>query len=465
MVDSNQIWTLILDEIKTQVKPAIFERWFSQTKPKSVTDRAFTIEVPNIFYKHWINEHYQPMIEGRLAPRKLVIDINNNGADKKNRNSVARPVSRTKIMPGGSRRGREGARFNPKYTFDNFIEGASNRFARAGCMAVAQAPAKAYNPLFIYGGVGLGKTHLMQAVGQYILKDNGSKTKVHYISSEKFTRHMILSLEKRKIEDFRRRYRTIDCLLIDDIQFLSGKERTQEEFFHTFNSLFEYNSQIVVSCDCPPRELKKMEERLTSRFQWGLVVDLQPPDFETRVAILLKNAQFLQEKGKNAEFANIELPETVAYFLARKIKTNIRQLEGALIRVVSYAALLKVPLTVSLAEKVLQDIIADEEQGPVSLADIQKKVAEFFDIRVADMKSNRRPKNIAHPRQIAMYLARELTDLSLQELGEGFGGKDHSTIIYGHKATKKKMDSNPKLRQTVQKLKRSLSQESAPLLV
>ena len=466
-MDSNRIWNSILTSIKDEVKPAVFDRWLSPIKLKLMSNGSFIIGVPDIFYKHWISEHYQKKIESLLQKElgrssKLVIEVNDgeNNAGRRNSGRLE-PKAPSRSASYKSSGNRKKAEFSQKYTFDNFVEGASNRFARAGCIAVARTPAKAYNPLFIYGGVGLGKTHLMQAIGQYIMT-NGSGKKVHYIASEKFTRQMISSLEKRNIENFRRRYRTIDCLLIDDIQFLSGKERTQEEFFHTFNSLFEYNSQIVVSSDRPPKKLKKMEERLTSRFQWGLVVDLQPPDFETRVAILLKNAAYLKSSSNNGHYKNIELPENVAYFIARKVKSNIRQLEGALIKVLSYAAMLSVPLTVALAERVLQDMITDEELSALPLDEVQKRVAEFFDIRVADMKSNKKPKNIARPRQVAMYLARELTDLSLQDIGDAFGGKDHSTIIYGHKVIKGRMSSDPKLRQNILKIMKTLNREMEP---
>ena len=462
-MDSNEIWKAVLCEIEAEVKPAIFERWLSPAKAKTANGRSLTIEVPNIFCKNWLHEHYQLLIEKRLESRfgkqaKLIIDICEDiGPKGKNgANGQAKKTSRTAgtNSNGARRKKNNGSVFIPKYTFDNFVEGSSNRFARAGCKAVAEAPAKAYNPLFIYGGVGLGKTHLMQAIAQHMLKKSGNKLNVHYVSSEIFTNHMIMSLAKRKMEAFRRCYRNTDCLLIDDIQFLSGKEQTQEEFFHTFNTLFEYDSQIVVTCDRPPRELEKMEERLTSRFQWGLVVDLQPPDFETRVAILHQRIDIMNKESNNAP---VFLPDDVAYYLARKVKNNVRQLEGALLKIVAYATMLNVPITVSLAEKELADFISEEEMYGVTLEEIQKKTAEFFDIRVADMKSSKKPRNIAQPRQIAMYLARDQTELSLQEIGDGFGGKDHSTIIYGHKIINKKMTSDPRLRQGIGKIMKSLN--------
>ena len=462
-MDSNAIWNAVLSEIEAEVKPAIFERWLSPAKAKTANGKSLTIEVPNIFCKNWLHEHYQHLIEKRLESRfgkqaRLIIEIGGDTGPKGHSGSN-RPAKKTTHPVGANgngvrRKKSNGSVFSPKYTFDNFVEGSSNRFARAGCKAVAEAPAQAYNPLFIYGGVGLGKTHLMQAIAQQMLKKSGNKLNVYYVSSEIFTNHMIMSLEKRKMEAFRRCYRNTDCLLIDDIQFLSGKEQTQEEFFHTFNTLFEYNSQIVVSCDRPPRELEKMEERLTSRFQWGLVVDLQPPDFETRVAILHQRINLMNKDSRHGE---VFLPDDVAYYLARKVKTNVRQLEGALLKIVAYATMLKVPLTYSLAEKELADFISEEELYGVSLEEIQKKTAEFFDIRVADMKSNKKPRNIAQPRQIAMYLAREHTELALQEIGDGFGGKDHSTIIYGHKSISKKMASDPRLRQGVLKIMKSLN--------
>jgi chromosomal replication initiator protein len=456
-VDLLALWESVLEEIKNGVNPQTFERWFGDCVPARLAEGALVVEVPNIFVRNWIADHYANDIMRELKGRiptdtpRLELTVN----EQLERRPRQAPEDEAKPAGRGERRTTAGGRvrpvngntncFNPKYTFDNFVEGGCNRFARAGCMAVAQAPAKAYNPLFIYGGTGLGKTHLMHAIGQYMLAAN-PVNRVTYTSSEYFTNHLITSLQNRTMEQFRRHYRTMRALLIDDIQFLCGKEQTQEEFFHTFNTLFDSRSQIIVSSDRPPADLNQMEQRLISRFEWGLVVDLQLPDFETRVAIL----------RKKAEGDGVSLSDEVAYFLADRIRSNVRQLEGALTRAVSYASLLTLPLTVPLCNNVLEDLLVAEQRQAISLDEIQRRVAEHFDIRVADMKSSRRPKAIAFPRQIAMYLARELTACTLQEIGEAFGGKDHSTIIHGHRLVKNRLDGDAKLRLTITSLSRSL---------
>jgi chromosomal replication initiator protein len=454
-VDLLALWESVLEELKNGVNPQTFERWFGDCLPARLEDGTLVVEVPNIFVRNWIADHYandiMRVLKERIPenPPRLELAVNEDLARRQGAASAAgseatKPAAAEgRTMPAGSNG--NGNRFNPKYTFDNFIEGGCNRFARAGCMAVAQAPAKAYNPLFIYGGTGLGKTHLMHAIGQYMLAAN-PLDRVTYTSSEYFTNHLITSLQNRSMEQFRRHYRTMRALLIDDIQFLCGKEQTQEEFFHTFNTLFDGRSQIIVSSDRPPADLNQMEQRLISRFEWGLVVDLQLPDFETRVAIV----------RKKAECDGISISDEVAYFLADRIRSNVRQLEGALTRAVSYASLMALPLTVALCNNVLEDLLVAEQRHTISLDEIQRRVAEHFDIRVADMKSSRRPKAIAFPRQIAMYLARELTACTLQEIGEAFGGKDHSTIIHGHRLVKNRLEQDAKLRLTITSLSRSL---------
>ncbi len=443
------LWESVLDEVRNGVNPHTFERWFGQCVPTRLEADRLVVEVPNIFVRNWIADHYADALAGALEhllperPPRLELTIN----EELERRDP--PVPEPDEPAGGNGQSPlsagNGNHFNPRYTFDNFVEGGCNRFARAGCMAVAQAPARAYNPLFIYGGTGLGKTHLMHAIGQHMLGCN-QHDRVMYTSSEYFTNHLITSLQNRRMEQFRQHYRTMRALLIDDIQFLCGKEQTQEEFFHTFNSLFDARSQIIVSCDRPPAELDRMEQRLISRFEWGLVVDLQLPDFETRVAII----------RKKAEGEKVDISDDVAYFLADRIRSNVRQLEGALIRVASYASLMTLPITESLCNSVLEDILVAEQRHEISLDDIQRRVAEHFDIRVADMKSSRRPKSIAFPRQIAMYLARQLTDSTLQEIGEAFGGKDHSTVIHGHRLVEKRLEDDAKLRLTVASLSKSL---------
>ncbi len=310
---------------------------------------------------------------------------------------------------------------NPKYTFDTFVIGSGNRFAHAASLAVAEAPAKAYNPFFIYGGVGLGKTHLMHAIGHYVLEHNPN-AKVVYLSSEKFTNEFINSIRDNKAIDFRNKYRNVDVLLIDDIQFLAGKESTQEEFFHTFNTLHEESKQIVISSDRPPKEIPTLEDRLRSRFEWGLITDITPPDLETRIAIL----------RKKAKADGLDIPNEVMLYIANQIDTNIRELEGALIRVVAYSSLVNEDMTPELAAAALKDIIPNAKPRMISILDIQKAVGEHYNIRLEDFTAKKRTKSIAFPRQVAMYLSRELTDFSLPKIGEEFGGRDHTTVIHAH---------------------------------
>lgn len=310
---------------------------------------------------------------------------------------------------------------NSKYTFDTFVIGSGNRFAHAASLAVAEAPAKAYNPLFLYGGVGLGKTHLMHAIGHFVLEHN-PRAKVLYISSEKFTNEFINAIRDNRGESFRNKYRNIDVLLIDDIQFLAGKEGTQEEFFHTFNALHEERKQIIISSDRPPKEIPTLEERLRSRFEWGLITDIQPPDLETRIAIL----------RKKAKADNLEVPIEAMVYIANQIDTNIRELEGALIRVVAYSSLINADITSHLAAEALKDIMPSSRPRVITIQDIQQKVGEFYGMKMEDFKARKRTKMVAYPRQIAMYLSRELTDFSLPKIGEAFGGRDHTTVIHAH---------------------------------
>ncbi|MFA5085755.1 MAG: chromosomal replication initiator protein DnaA, partial [Candidatus Omnitrophota bacterium] len=331
-----------------------------------------------------------------------------------------------------------------RYTFDSFVIGPSNRFAHAAASAVCDSPAKAYNPLFIYGGVGLGKTHLMHSIGHKIIQ-RLPKAKILYISSEEFTNQLIGAIQNRTMIKFREKYRNVDILLIDDIQFIAGKEATQEEFFHTFNTLYDAHKQIVVSSDRPPKEIQSLEERLVSRFEWGLVTDIQPPDFETRMAIL----------KKKSEKETILLPDDVYYFLAEKIKSNIRELEGALIRVVAYAKLIGREISVEMVKEVLKDMIREGEKK-ITIDMIQKKVCEYFDIKLSDMKIKKRSRAIAYPRQIAMYLARQLTDYSLPEIGEYFGGRDHTTVMHAYEKIKKDLKEKKGLSDLIGRITDSL---------
>jgi chromosomal replication initiator protein len=445
-----EIWEGIVSAVRAQLKPETFDRWFGPCVVKNGLPAHLTVEAPNVFHRNWILEHYGPFIQDtlqQLAGPEVTLIIQTPGEPESPASPAKPPRRRRKTKPPAVRRISEnnGSKLNAKYTFENFVEGSCNRFARTASLAAAETPGRAYNPLFIYGGVGLGKTHLMQAIGHHMLSHHKG-VRIHYISSEAFTNHLVRSLQTRSMEAFRRRYRDTDALLIDDIQFFCGKDRTQEEFFHTFNVLFDLRSQIVLSSDRPPADLDDIKERLRSRFQSGLVVDLQVPDVETRAVILLKHATYSQ----------IDLPEGVAFFIAEKVKSNIRQLEGALLQVASYARMMRRPLTRGLAEQVLQDTLKCQRPCRVTIDAIQKKAAEHFDIRVADMKSSRRPKTIAFPRQIAMYLCRELTTHSLQEIGEAFGGRNHATVIHAIKLIKKKLLSDSDLALLIQELKQAL---------
>ena len=330
---------------------------------------------------------------------------------------------------------------NPKYTFETFVVGSGNRFAHAASLAVAEVPANAYNPLFIYGGVGLGKTHLMHAIGHYVLEQDPTK-KVVYVSSEKFMNEFINSIQENKAEEFRNQYRTVDVLLIDDIQFLEKKERTQEEFFHTFNALHEDSKQIIISSDRPPREISTLEDRLRSRFEWGLITDIAPPDLETRTAIL----------KKKAEADGMDIPNEVMLFIADRVDSNIRELEGALTRVVAYADLTKEAISIDLANEALQDIIANNQPKPVSILDIQEKVGEHYNITLEDFISPNRTRTVAFPRQIAMYLSRELTTQSLPKIGDEFGGRDHSTVIHAHDKITRLLQEDEQLQEEIQQI-------------
>ncbi|MEK4563089.1 chromosomal replication initiator protein DnaA, partial [Alkalicoccobacillus gibsonii] len=334
---------------------------------------------------------------------------------------------------------------NGKYTFNTFVIGSGNRFAHAASLAVAEAPAKAYNPLFIYGGVGLGKTHLMHAIGHYVMEHN-PKAKVVYLSSEKFTNEFINSIRDNKAVNFRNKYRNVDVLLIDDIQFLAGKEQTQEEFFHTFNALHEESKQIVISSDRPPKEIPTLEDRLRSRFEWGLITDITPPDLETRIAILRKKAK--------AE--NLDIPNEVMLYIANQIDTNIRELEGALIRVVAYSSLINKDMNADLAAEALKDIIPNSKPKMLTIADIQKLVGDYYQVKLDDFKAKKRTKSVAFPRQIAMYLSRELTDSSLPKIGSEFGGRDHTTVIHAHEKISKLLGTDEDLQQKVQAITEQL---------
>lgn len=392
-----------------------FSTWIKPITPLAVDGDTLILEVPSVFFRDWLQDHYLEIIEEiatRLAGRPLKIAF-----------SITRhPATEEKPSPRPARRRSNlisGSNLNPKYTFDRFVVGGSNQFANAATMAVANAPGKAYNPLFIYGGVGLGKTHLMQASANCILAKE-EKYQVLYLSSESFTNDFINAIANRTTEKFRKKYRDVDVLLIDDIHFLGGQVKTQEQFFHTFNHLFDLHKQIILCSDRPPQDIPDIEERLISRFEWGLVVDIQAPDRETRIAIL----------RREAEYSGITVPDDIIIYIADRIKSNIRKLEGALIQVASYASLTGTELNLRTAELVLSGIVEDEMEKIITIDQIQRKLSDYYDIRLADMKSSRRPKAIAFPRQLAMYLSRSMTGRSLSEIGEAFGGRDHTTVIH-----------------------------------
>jgi len=441
----DKIWTKTTKQIRTLLNTETYNLWFSSVQPVSLNQSSITLEVPNEFSEVWLKDNYMDLLQDALATasgRKLNIKFKvaeGNG-------EAALPAKSSRSKKAAPKKVSEGDLiFNPRNTFDTFVVGNNNSFAHAAAMAVAQQPGKAYNPLFLYGGTGLGKTHLLHAVGQHVAA-NKKGAKVSYVSSEKFTNDYIAAIQDNQLVKFRKKYRQTEVLLIDDIQFLAGKERIQEEFFHTFNALHEAHKQIVLTCDRPASEIQNLEHRLVSRFEWGLVTDLQPPDVETRLAILRNKVKSM----------GVEIPEDVLTFLANRIRTNIRRLEGALIRVASYAHLTGKDLTNDVVENLLREILQEEGRHTITIEVIQKKVAEKFDLRMADMTSKRRPENIAFPRQIAMFLSRQLTEHSLSAIGEAFGGRDHGTVLHACRLVKDRMEIDANVRQTVHYLEKQL---------
>ena len=426
-----ELWNKILEIIKEDLSPQAYNSWFSQTKAVKFGENKLIISAPGDFCKDWLEKHYTVFIKDILK-RTLGSDDNLKIEFRAAEQKFSTPTHSAPNLKNKTKKPEPFLKNNkltltPKYTFDNFVVGNGNRFAHAACLAVAQSPSKSYNPLFVYGGVGLGKTHLMQAIGRHIAQQN-VKTKVLYISSEKFTNEMIDSIRDDRTVAFRDKYRSVDVLLIDDIQFLAGKERTQEEFFHTFNTLYDSNKQIVITSDSPPKDIPTLENRLISRFEWGLITDIQPPDLETRIAILRKKAQS----------ENLNVPSEVINFIAENITSNIRQLEGALTKLVAFSTFTKKELSVSLAQDILKDIIPLENKK-VSIGQIQKTVSDYYNIKVNFMLSKKRTKDVVLARQVAIYLSRELTDLSLISIGGSFGRRDHTTIIHSYNKIKDKI--------------------------
>jgi chromosomal replication initiator protein len=444
-----QLWQKISLALKPHVSADTFKRWFSAVELITADEKSLTFRVPNNIYQFWIESNHMPALQAAIGsalgePREVKFSLPPGAAGSPGEDEAApkeiapEPIRETKAA--GSALG-----LNPRNTFDTFVVGPNNEIAHAASLAVAQTPARTYNPLFIYGGVGLGKTHLMQAIGHYVLTKK-KNTKVIYLSSELFINEFIDAIQHSTLVKFRKRYRQADLLLIDDIQFLGGKERSQEEFFHTFNTLFDGHKQIVLSSDRPASEIANLEKRLVSRFEWGLTAELQPPDIETRMAILRMKARNMQ----------IKLPDGIFEFLANRIRTNVRRLEGALMRVASFASLSGKELTQDIVEHLLKDILQEEARHSITIEQIQRRVAEHFDVRLADMTSKRRPANIAFPRQVAMYLARELTKASLNEIGDAFGGRDHGTVLHACKLVRRRMKEQDSLRQTISFIDSSL---------
>jgi chromosomal replication initiator protein len=447
---TEEIWPKAQGILRTMLNADIYNLWFAPLRAIALSNESVTLEVANDFCEVWLKDNYVGLLQEVLMhvsgqEMKVHFQVGSNPPP------APAPVEKKKLVHSGEK-GETGAlsnpveqAFNPKYSFDTFVVGSNNSFAHAAAMAVAQGPGKSYNPLFLYGGVGLGKTHLLHAIGQAVpLNKKGAK--VAYLSSEKFTNEYIDAIQNNQLVKFRKKYRQTDVLLIDDIQFLAGKERIQEEFFHTFNALHENHKQIVLTCDRPASEIQNLEHRLVSRFEWGLVTDLQPPDVETRLAILRKKAAML----------GVQLPDDIIQFLALRIRTNIRRLEGALIRVTSYVSLTGKKPTMELAEDLLREILHEEGRFSITIDVIQKRVAEHYDIRLADMTSKRRPENIAFPRQIAMFLSRQMTESSLSVIGEAFGGRDHGTVLHACRLVKDRMEIDPNIRQVVSYLEKQL---------
>jgi len=443
LTDKNQLWEEALKVIKASINEKAFEAWFSQTEASGHPDGTLEISTLNAFSSDWLKENYRGLIKDVLfGLTKTDIEFSfsvrplSKGVSEKAAPDI--PISLKKTVPLDKNN------LNPKLNFNEFVVGPNNRFAHAAAVAVSSHPAKEYNPLFIYGGVGLGKTHLMNAIGYKIL-DAFPHFRILYITSEKFTNQLIQAIQTKTTSKFREIYRSVDVLLLDAIHFIGGKESTQEEFFHTFNALYDFHKQIIVSSDRSPKNIKGLEDRLISRFEWGLVTDIQPPELETRIAIL----------KKKCENITIKIPDEVLFFISENIKTNIRELEGALVRVTAHAKLIGDEITIPTVKRVLKDILTEEEKK-ISVDNIQKKVSEYFNIRILDLKSKKKSKNIVYPRQMAMYIIRKLTAYSLPEIGDFFGGRDHTTVLYSIEKIDKDIKSDKIVESDFEKLLNSI---------
>lgn len=442
MSSIKEIWSNTLKGIKDAIANASYQTWFKETSMIHLDNDKAVIKAESQFQRDWLEKNYSALIQDNLYEvmgEKPEIQIVTEDYEKDEPAIKETQQESEPEIPVHKQ-------LNVNNTFETFVIGNGNRFSHAASLAVAEAPAKAYNPLFIYGGVGLGKTHLMHAIGHYVL-EHRPNAKVAYLSSEKFTNEFINSIRDNKTEEFRNRYRNVDVLLIDDIQFLAGKESTQEEFFHTFNALHEDNKQIVISSDRTPKEIPTLEDRLRSRFEWGLITDITPPDLETRIAIL----------RKKCEEEEVEIPNEAMIYIANHIQTNIRELEGALTRVAAYSKLVNQPLTPEMVSEALKDLVTQTSAKKITVPDIQEAVAEFYDIQIEEFASKKRTKSIAFPRQIAMYLARELTDYSLPKIGEVFGGRDHSTVIHAHEKISKMLNDDDIFKQELEQIENKIS--------
>ena len=448
-MNPEQIWQAAQEELRFQLSKPSYETWLKNASLVGREKNAFEIGVPTKLAKDWLKDRYSAMIKetlsaivsGDVSVAFEVVPGQPEPLSRRSAVAVAEAPPPEEEEPVLA----EASQLNPKFQFQHFVVGNNSRFAHAACRAVAETPAKAYNPLFLYGGVGLGKTHLMHAIGHAVLEKH-HRRRVAYVTSEKFMNEMISSIQEGRMNDFRTRYRTVDVLLVDDIQFLAGKDRTQEEFFHTFNSLHELNRQIVISSDRPPKEIPTLEDRLRSRFSWGLIADIQAADFETRVAIL---------KSKVGPYARL-VPEDVLSFIAHKIQKNIRELEGALIRVIAHASLNRSAVNVDMAARLLQDVIPSTETRTLSMETISRTVANFYHISLEEMKGKRRDKHIVFPRQVAMYLIREETASSLPAIGQAFGGRDHTTVLHSYEKISTDSKEDQRLQADLRKLRELL---------
>ena len=460
--DAATIWAQVLEVVRSELNTPTFKTWFENTVPVEVADGRLVVAVQNEFAREWLESRYSGLLRAALSETlghdlAVVFSVPSEDVAPFPSGPVTAaleeepPVLEARELRPRRHPSPEGE-FNPKYTFESYVIGASNQFAHAAALAVAEAPGRAYNPLFIYGGVGLGKTHLLQAIGHYV-QTSFPHLKVKYVSTEQFTNDFINSIgdrNKKRIDGFRRQYRTNDLLLVDDIQFLKGKEGTQEEFFHTFNTLQQAGKQVVLSSDRPPKDIEKLEERLRSRFEMGLITDIQPPDLETRIAIL----------RRTSEVQRLDVPDNVLTFIADRVSSNIRELEGALIRVVAFSSLTRHSVSLDLARNVLKDIFPERVVRPISIQTIQREVCKYYSLAHSELIGNKRSQSIVYPRQVAMYLTRELTDLSLPRIGAEFGGRDHTTVMHATAKIQKLLNADRDVYNQIQTLTNQVRQKS-----